>query len=90
MSKALNSYSDHIYNSNIDTICFNAAITTFYASAPPDDNFILQSLSCNGYNLDLNISQCSFTFYTKDSTCSDRYAAGLHCEGRLQRSDFCC
>ena len=67
--------------------CLYAAIMTFSATAPPDDNFILYSLWCSGYNLDLNVSQCSFNFYTVDSRCNDRYAAGLHCEGKLCASD---
>ena len=55
------------------------AIATFQASGHPSDIFIVQSLSCYGYNS--NISQCAITFYTKRSQCDERYAAGLHCEG---------
>ena len=53
----------------------------FQASAHPGDIFIVESLSCFGYNSYSNISQCAFIFYTKSSYCDERYAAGLNCEG---------
>lgn len=63
-------------------IYFHIAMASFRSTAPPGGNFLIQSLSCYQYNFNGNISQCVTVFYTKDSRCSDRYAAGLQCEGK--------
>ena len=62
------------------------ALSSFSTPGLPGDVFIISSLSCPGYNLMANVSQCGFQFVTKSSTCDVRYAAGLHCEGKLPTS----
>ena len=61
----------------------HTAIAAFTATSLPNDNFLVQSVSCYGtrYNFGSNLSECNITFYTRDSQCNGRYAAGLHCEG---------
>ena len=61
-----------------------ALTSSFSTSGLPDNMFTISSMSCSGYEPStFNISQCRFQFVTKSSTCDARYAAGLHCEGKL-------
>ena len=72
----------NLYNYTCIIVSFltNTAIGTFRTFPIPNDGFLVQSLSCSGYNISGNISQCSLQFTTGCSGTSSN-AAGLRCEG---------